>query len=77
MKAFEALNLSKVAHEKLFGVLIDYYFVGGMPEAVDAWFNSPSDPSIIERTRRVSSVHGGLIVGYERDFGKYSNRISA
>jgi predicted AAA+ superfamily ATPase len=77
VKAFEELNLSKVAHEKLFGLLIDYYFVGGMPEAVDAWFNSPGDPSIIERTGRVSNVNGGLIAGYERDFGKYSNKISA
>ena len=75
--AFEALNLSKVAHEKLFSLLIDYYFVGGMPEAVDAWFNPHGDRSILERTGRVSSVHGGLIAGYERDFGKYSNKISA
>ena len=77
VKAFEELNLSKVAHEKLFSVLIDYYFVGGMPEAVDAWFNSHGDPSIIERTGRVSSVHDALIAGYERDFGKYSDKISA
>ena len=60
VKAFEELNLSKVAHEKLFSVLIDYYFVGGMPEAVDAWFNCHGDPSIIERTRQVSNVHGAL-----------------
>ena len=77
VKVFEELNLSKVAHEKLFSVLIDYYFVGGMPEAVDAWFNSHGDPSIIERTGRVSSVHDALIAGYERDFGKYSDKISA
>ena len=76
VKPFEALNLSKVAHEKLFSLLSDYYFVGGMPEAVDAWFNSHGDPSIIERTRRVSNAHGGLIAGYERDFGKYSSKIS-
>jgi len=50
VKAFEALNLSKVAHEKLFSLLIDCYFVGAMPEAVDAWFNSHGDPSVIERT---------------------------
>ena len=77
MKAFEELNLSKVAHEKLLSWLIDYYFVGGMPEAVDAWFNSHGDPSMIERTGRVSNVHGGLIARYELDFAKYSNKILA
>ena len=77
VKAFDELNLSKVAHEKLFSLLIDYYYVGGMPEAVDAWFNPTSDQSIIERTQRVSSIHSALIAGYERDFGKYSNKISA
>lgn len=77
VKAFDELNLSKVVHEKLFSLLIDYYYVGGMPEAVDAWFNPTSDQSIIERTQRVSSIHSALIAGYERDFGKYSNKISA
>ena len=77
VKAFDELNLSKVAHEKLFSLLIDYYYVGGMPEAVDAWFNPTSEQSIIERTQRVSSIHSALIAGYERDFGKYSNKISA
>ncbi|KEQ16914.1 ATP-binding protein [Endozoicomonas numazuensis] len=74
-KAFEQMNLGKVAHEKLFGLLIEYYFVGGMPEAVKAWFQSKQD--IIERTRRVQQIHAALISGYERDFGKYSDKLSA
>lgn len=40
IKAFEQQVNSEVAHTKLFGMLTDYYFVGGMPEAVDAWFYS-------------------------------------
>ena len=79
VKAFDELNVSKVAHEKLFALLVDYYYVGGMPEAVDAWFGSSDTEglSIIERTERVSSIHGALIAGYERDFGKYSKKIAA
>ena len=75
IKAFEQMNLGKVAHEKLFGLLIDYYFVGGMPEAVKAWFEQEQD--IVQRTHRVQQIHGSLIAGYERDFGKYSDKLSA
>ena len=79
IKAFDELNLSKVAHEKLFGLLVDYYYVGGMPEAVDAWFGASDteDRSITERSEQVSSIHDALIAGYERDFGKYSKKIAA
>lgn len=77
IKAFDKMNMSKVAHDKLFSVLIDYYFVGGMPEAVKVWFNREGDTSIIDRTQQVSNIHADLIAGYERDFGKYSDKISA
>ena len=84
-KAFEQMSLNKVAHEKLFSLLIDYYFVGGMPEAVNAWFGlappieSRVEPElgIIARTQRVNQIHTSLIAGYERDFGKYSDKVSA
>ncbi|MEH6607788.1 MAG: DUF4143 domain-containing protein [Halioglobus sp.] len=78
VKAFDELNLSKVAHEKLFGMLVDYCYVGGMPEAVGAWFgfSDTQGLSIIERTERVSKIHDALIAGYERDFGKYSKTIA-
>ncbi|WP_448215691.1 ATP-binding protein [Endozoicomonas sp. 2B-B] len=75
VKAFEQMNLGKVAHEKLFSLLIDYYFVGGMPEAVKAWFGVDKD--ITERTRTVQQIHTSLLSGYERDFGKYSDKLSA
>lgn len=76
LKAYNKMNLGSAAHEKLFNLLIDYYFVGGMPEAVSAWFDNKG-ASIIERTQRVSDIHAALIAGYERDFGKYSGKVSA
>lgn len=75
IKAFEQMNMGKVAHEKLFSLLVDYYFAGGMPEAVKAWFEP--EQGIIEKTQRVHSIHNALIAGYERDFGKYSDKLSA
>ena len=76
IKAFEQKMNSEVAHKKLFDMLTDYYFVGGMPEAVAAWFGQ-SDRSIIERTALVSDVQNNLIQGYLRDFGKYSDKVDA
>ena len=81
-KAFEQTNMSAVVHQKLFSLLTDYYFVGGMPEAVSEWFNTKKvnnkeTISILERTQQVSQIHAALIAGYERDFGKYSGKISA
>lgn len=82
LKAFKQINMSAIAHQKLFSLLTDYYFVGGMPEAVSQWFNHESvdkkeTTSILERTQQVSQIHASLIAGYERDFGKYSGKISA
>ena len=76
-KAFNQMNMGKIAHDKLFDLLLDYYFVGGMPEAVNSWFESKGDTGIIERVELVSQIHADLIVGYERDFGKYSGKTSA
>jgi predicted AAA+ superfamily ATPase len=77
MKAFEQTNMGKVAHDKLFNLLIDYYFVGGMPEVVSSWFSTAAEAGIFERSQKVSQLHASLIAGYERDFGKYSDKISA
>lgn len=76
-KAFESTKMNKVVHDKLFSLLIDYTFVGGMPEAVSDWFGTKGSLGVIERTRRVSSIHSSLISGYKLDFGKYSNKVSA
>jgi len=77
IKAFEQNKLTAIVHDKLFSLLLDYYYVGGMPEAVQTWFGSEGATGILERTQSVSQIHSALISGYERDFGKYSDKISA
>ena len=71
----------QAAHNKLWNLLLDYYFVGGMPEAVAAWFRKQGAPDqasgINERYATVRSIHGELIAGYLRDFGKYSGKTNA
>ncbi|WED21967.1 AAA family ATPase [Vibrio sp. JC009] len=76
LKAYEQQLNSPAAHTKLFELLTDYYFVGGMPEAVNSWFEKSSS-SIIERIESVSEVHRNLVEGYIRDFGKYSGKVDA
>jgi len=76
IKAYENQVNSAAAHAKLFDKLTDYYFTGGMPEAVDTWFSS-SNQSIVERAQAVTDVHNNLIAGYMRDFGKYSGKVDA
>lgn len=76
IKAYENQANSAAAHSKLFDKLTDYYFIGGMPEAVDTWF-ALSQQSIVERAQAVTEVHGNLIAGYMRDFGKYSGKVDA
>ncbi|POC79798.1 AAA family ATPase, partial [Vibrio vulnificus] len=51
-KAFDQKLNSSAAHTKLIELLTDYYFIGGMPEAVNSWFES-SELSIIERIEAV------------------------
>ncbi len=76
VKAYEGQFNSPAAHTKLFEQLIDYYFTGGMPEAIATWFTM-TDDSILERTEVVSAIHANLIEGYKRDFGKYAGRLDA
>jgi uncharacterized protein len=77
IKSFQQNKMTSVVHDKLFGVLLDYYYVGGMPEAVKAWFETEESTGILERTQIVNQIHKALIAGYERDFGKYSDKVSA
>ena len=76
IKAFEAQTNSSAAHTKLFDKLTDYYFTGGMPEAVQSWFDL-AESSILDRVQAVNKIHSDLISGYQRDFGKYSGKIDA
>ena len=62
-------------HQQLWPLLLDYYFVGGMPEAVAHWFESAG--SLRERAAGVVRIHRELVTGYRRDFGKYAGRLAA
>ena len=76
IKGFESQANSAAAHLKLFDKLTDYYFTGGMPEAVATWFASP-EMSILDKIEAVSAVQADLVEGYKRDFGKYSGKLDA
>ncbi|HEX5792792.1 MAG TPA: AAA family ATPase [Rheinheimera sp.] len=76
LKAYDAGQNSAAAHTKLFDKLTDYYFTGGMPEAVSLWFQL-AEQSLLERVKTVSQVHADLLAGYVRDFGKYSGKVDA
>lgn len=76
IKGFEQSGNSESLHSKLFDKLTDYYFVGGMPEAVKTWYQSGSG-GILQRIEAVRKVQQDLINGYLRDFGKYSGKVNA
>ncbi|MEA3464821.1 MAG: AAA family ATPase [Thermodesulfobacteriota bacterium] len=76
IQAYENQLNTAAAHTKLFAKLTDYYFTGGMPEAVKTWFGM-ADSSIVERHQAVTQIHTDLISGYLRDFGKYSGKVDA
>ncbi|WP_447041239.1 ATP-binding protein [Vibrio parahaemolyticus] len=75
-RAFEQQHNSPVAHAKLTDLLNDYYYVGGMPEAVKTWFEN-SETSILQRIEAVSEVHRRLIEDYMHDFRQHSGSVNA
>ncbi|MBF0220116.1 MAG: ATP-binding protein [Gammaproteobacteria bacterium] len=76
INAFDTQANSAAAHSKLMDKLTDYFFIGGMPEAVAAWYQY-KDLSILERVEKVSKIHADLVEGYRRDFGKYAGKVDA
>ena len=64
-------SIPDIAHKKLIGLVHDYWFVGGMPEAVETWVAFP-ETQPLEKVRAVDKVKADLIKGYETDFGKLS-----
>ena len=70
LAAFRSRSDGVTAHERLWACFLDYCFVGGMPEAVAAWFEA--DAGSRERAARVDTIHRELVAGFERDFGKYA-----
>ena len=75
LEAFRERRRNPEVHGQLWSLLLDYFFVGGMPQAVAAWFDAGR--SLLDRRNEVRRTHHDLIAGYERDFGKYAGRIPA
>jgi len=74
-EAFQTGTRNDIVHSKLWSLLLDYYFVGGMPKAVSTWISG--DKSRINAlSNDVRQVQQALINGYIRDFGKYAPRKS-
>ena len=75
VQAFRERRRGEAVHGQLWPLLLDYYFVGGMPEAVEHWFET--DATVRERTEGVARIHRELVDGYRRDFGKYAGKLHA
>lgn len=58
-------NIIEPFHEKLISYLRQYYFVGGMPEAVQKFITS-------KNYKEVREVQKNIISGYENDFAKHA-----
>ncbi|MGE4542254.1 MAG: ATP-binding protein [Bacteroidales bacterium] len=52
-------------HEKLISLLRIYYFVGGMPEAVNEYIDS-------NNLKQVRAIQSNILHGYENDFSKHA-----
>ena len=75
-EAFQQGSRSDIVHQKLWPLLLDYYFVGGMPKAVHTWINGDHS-KINALANKVRRIQRDLINGYIRDFGKFASNKAA
>lgn len=73
--AYKKQTKNAVIHKILLDKLSDYYFTGGMPEAVSTWYDD--DLGLLEKTNAVIQIQQDLINGYILDFGKYAGKVNA
>ena len=73
---FHDMDRRELVHKQLWSILIDYFFIGGMPEAVQSWIDSKAQTTLTRR-HMVRQIQKDILQGYERDFGKYSGKINA
>lgn len=73
--AFQARRRSPTAHQAFWALLLDYLFVGGMPEAVAHWLEERRP--LVKRVQGVAAIQANLLEGYARDFGKYGGKVNA
>ncbi|NQY63277.1 MAG: DUF4143 domain-containing protein [Alteromonadaceae bacterium] len=74
--AFMKTDRRMIVHDQLWPILVDYFFVGGMPEAVQNWVTS-KEQTTVQRRNQVRQIQKDILQGYERDFGKYSGKVNA
>ena len=75
LSAYESVDRRELVHRQLWPLLVDYFFTGGMPEVVSSWVNSTGEP-LIERRRNARKIQRDILIGYERDFGKYAGKVN-
>ena len=73
---FHKMDRRELVHKQLWSLLIDYFFVGGMPESVQSWLDTKDQPTSVRR-KKVRQIQRDILQGYERDFGKYSGKVNA
>ncbi len=66
-----SFNLDDNIHKQLWDDYLLYTLVGGMPEAVSAFFNAASTYDGLEDARK---IHLSLLKGYNNDFSKYCSK---
>jgi predicted AAA+ superfamily ATPase len=76
IEAYDRFDRSETAHDRLWALLVDYLFVGGMPEVVRYWSQSVDEP-LPSRRQQVQEIQADILNGFERDFSKYAGRVNA
>jgi len=62
-------------HEQLWSALLQYFYVGGMPEAVRQFVEAGELNADV--CQQVSRIHQELLTGYGSDFAKHSGTVNA
>ncbi len=75
-EAFKNRDRSLVVFNKLWSLLVNFIFVGGMPEAVASWVASQESLDL-ERRRDVRAIQSEILSNYKQDFGKYAGAANA
>jgi hypothetical protein len=74
IKLFAEMNRSEAAHQLIWQYVCQYFYVGGMPKAVQTWF---SDCGIQEKTSIVRKIQNDILTGFHQDFAKHSGKVNA
>ena len=78
-EAFDGLLSSKIpspiVHDKLWELLKQYYVVGGMPRAVQAFISNGDNT--MQGFSEARTVQGELLDTYVRDFNKHAGKVNA